>query len=206
MDTEDRVINRRSEEAPVGNCKDCPDRERVDLTHKADNIITALNTLVSEVLKGKAIVTSNMTNFQVTLQEIDSELTKFDFPVKTSSNFANMDPQAAHGPGPKSRGALKDEGLKEKNEMLLDLVNLYGSNIVAQSGLDSVLVEPKNKNRGWTPITQDREVGIMQSNPILIKRHVREEIEEYVNSSPKKQRFTNIKSNMITVETDGQPH
>ena len=117
-----------------------------------------------------------------------------------------MDPQAAHRPGPKSRGALKDEGLKEKNEMLLDLVNLYGSNIVAQSGLDSVLVEPKNKNRGWTPITQDREVGIMQSNPILIKRHVREEIEEYVNSSPKKQRFTNIKSNMITVETDGQPH
>ena len=79
MDTEDRVINRRSEEAPVSNCKDCPDRERVDLTHKADNIITALNTLVSEVLKGKAIVTSNMTNFQVTLQEIDSELTKFDF-------------------------------------------------------------------------------------------------------------------------------
>lgn len=131
MDTEDRVINRRSEEALVSSCKDCLGRERVDLTHKVDNIVTALNTLVSKVLKGKVIVTSNMADFQVTLQEIDSELTKFGLPMKNSSNFANMDPQAAHSLGPKSYGALKDEGLKEKNEMLLDLVNQYGSNIVA---------------------------------------------------------------------------
>ena len=92
MDTEDRVINRRSEEALVSSYKDCLGRERVDLTHKVDNIVTALNTLVSKVLKGKVIVTSNMADFQVTLQEIDSELTKFDLPMKNSSNFANMDP------------------------------------------------------------------------------------------------------------------
>nr|POF11006.1 hypothetical protein CFP56_13525 [Quercus suber] len=64
MDTKDRVINRRSKEALVSSCKDCPDRERVNLTHKADNIITALNTLVSKVLKGKVLVSSNMTDFQ----------------------------------------------------------------------------------------------------------------------------------------------
>ena len=63
MDTEDRVINRRLEEALVSSCKDCLGRERVDLTHKVDNIVTALNTLVSKVLKGKVIVTSNMADF-----------------------------------------------------------------------------------------------------------------------------------------------
>lgn len=45
----------------------------------------------------------------------------------------------------------------------------------------------------------------MQSNPILITRHVREETEEDVNSSPKKQQFTSVKSNMVMVEADGQP-
>ena len=44
----------------------------------------------------------------------------------------------------------------------------------------------------------------MQSNPVLITRHVREETEEDVNFSPKKQQFTSIKSNMVMVEADGQ--
>ena len=45
----------------------------------------------------------------------------------------------------------------------------------------------------------------MQSNPVLITRHVREETEEDVNFSPKKQQFTSVKSNMVMVEVDGQP-
>ena len=44
----------------------------------------------------------------------------------------------------------------------------------------------------------------MQSNPKLITRHVREETEEDVNSSPKKQQFTSVKNNMVMVEADGQ--